>query len=90
MFEETNHSPGEESIILAAESIFHTYLASDAPLEINISHKSLRSVVDGVRKASRSCFAKAREEVWNNLDMAFSRFYPSHSLYARMVHDLGM
>ncbi|TPX52005.1 hypothetical protein SeMB42_g01709 [Synchytrium endobioticum] len=88
IYEEKIHSPGEEAMILAAEAIFHTYLSCDAPLEINISHKTLRSVIDGLRKGSRWCFVKAREDVWTNLDMAFARF-SSSSLYTQMVHDLG-
>ncbi|TPX35965.1 hypothetical protein SmJEL517_g01681 [Synchytrium microbalum] len=85
LFEEKVHSNRDNS----AEVIFHTYLASDAALEINVSHRCLRVVVDGVRKGTRTCFARAREEVLANLEMAFSRFYPSHPLYVLMSTDLG-
>ncbi|KAJ3106073.1 hypothetical protein HDU97_007076 [Phlyctochytrium planicorne] len=73
---------------IAAQVIFNTYLAPSSLLEINATHKTRRTVIDGVQQGIRCCFAPAQEEAVELLDRAFEQFKKS-SVWKDMEVDVG-
>ncbi|KAJ1562483.1 hypothetical protein HK096_009123 [Nowakowskiella sp. JEL0078] len=67
-----------------AEKLFQTYLSQNSLLEINISYKSKRAVADSIKLNSRTCFSKAKEEMFVLLEQAYDRFR------GNIVHNMGI
>jgi hypothetical protein len=72
----------------AAQDIFKTYLAANSLMEINTTHKSRRSVIQGVQQGLRYCFASSQEETMLLLDQAFELFRKS-SMWDMMSKSIG-